>query len=440
MGNILAIILFLCPFLLIWVFLQWRTSQKKLKILEQKILEEQKKNERYSGIQNLEAEKSRFETELETLVSNVNQLKTQRAKLQSQVNEFEIDFEAREFGLYEPKYNFQDSEGHKIELERIRAEQKILIKETRAVNCPASWSVDGSLAKGKKMVREQVQLMLRAFNGECESLILKVKYNNINKVEEQIQKLSEQVNKLGGSMQCYITKDFLNLKIRELYLVHEYQEKRWQEEEEQRQIREQMREEERARRDFERAQQEAEREAQKYEVALEKARRDVEQATGEKHARLAGEIERLSQLLAEAEARRERAISQAQLTRSGYVYVISNIGSFGEDVYKIGMTRRLDPMDRVRELGDASVPFTFDVHAMIYSDDAPTLENTMHRVFDERRLNRVNAKKEFFRVTLEEIRNIAVQHRADIHFTLVAEAIEYRKTQAMLHTEKPMQA
>jgi hypothetical protein len=289
------------------------------------------------------------------------------------------------------------------------------------------------------MVREQVQLMLRAFNGECESLILKVKYNNVNKVDIQIQKVCEQVNKLSGSMQCYITKDFLNLKIKELFLAHEYQEKRWAEEEEQRQIREQMREEERARREFERAQQDAEREAQKYELALEKARHDVEQATGEKHARLVGEIERLSLLLTEAEARRERAISQAQLTRSGYVYIISNIGSFGEDVYKIGMTRRLDPMDRVRELGDASVPFTFDVHAMIYSNDAPTLENTLHRTFDERRLNRVNSKKEFFRVTLEEIRKVAVQHRADIHFTLAAEAIEYRKTQAILSTDNLLQ-
>ena len=120
------------------------------------------------------------------------------------------------------------------------------------------------------------------------------------------------------------------------------------------------------------------------------------------------------------------------MTRSGHVYVISNVGSFGEDVYKIGMTRRLDPLDRVRELGDASVPFQFDVHAIIYSEDAPGLENKLHRLFDNQRINRVNERKEFFRVTIEEIAEAVRQHHGEIEFTLAAEAVEYRKTLAML--------
>ncbi|MGE3727310.1 MAG: GIY-YIG nuclease family protein, partial [Candidatus Sericytochromatia bacterium] len=145
----------------------------------------------------------------------------------------------------------------------------------------------------------------------------------------------------------------------------------------------------------------------------------------------------LEQKLAEAEIRlhdaeeaKKRAISQAQLTKCGHVYVISNIGSFGEDVFKIGMTRRLDPMDRVKELGDASVPFPFDVHAMIYSEDAPGLENQLHKLFNESRLNRVNNRKEFFRVGLKDIEKAAHKFGATVEFTKIAEAKEYRESVA----------
>jgi hypothetical protein len=123
---------------------------------------------------------------------------------------------------------------------------------------------------------------------------------------------------------------------------------------------------------------------------------------------------------------------RAQMTRSGHVYIISNIGSFGEHVYKIGMTRRLDPMDRVRELGDASVPFHFDVHAIIFSEDAPRLENALHRKFHDRRVNRVNQRKEFFNVTIEEIAEVVQQQHGEIAITLAAEAVDYRKTLAII--------
>ena len=146
----------------------------------------------------------------------------------------------------------------------------------------------------------------------------------------------------------------------------------------------------------------------------------------------------MEQRLLEAQANKERATSRAQMTRSGHVYIISNIGSFGEDVYKIGMTRRLDPMDRVRELGDASVPFQFDVHAVIYSENAPTLENALHRAFHHRRVNRVNERKEFFRVTLDEIAEVVRQHHGEIEFTQMAEAKEYRQSLAILRAPGPV--
>ena len=121
----------------------------------------------------------------------------------------------------------------------------------------------------------------------------------------------------------------------------------------------------------------------------------------------------------------------AQQTKRGHVYVISNIGSFGENVYKIGMTRRLDPMDRVRELGDASVPFPFDVHAIIFSEDAPALETKLHKTFNQRRVNLINTKKEFFHVSLQEIEDVVHENNAEIEFTKLAEARDYRESMAI---------
>jgi hypothetical protein len=127
----------------------------------------------------------------------------------------------------------------------------------------------------------------------------------------------------------------------------------------------------------------------------------------------------------------ERAKSRAQMTKSGYVYVLSNIGSFGDDVYKIGMTRRLEPMDRVKELGDASVPFPFDVHMMISSDDAPTLENTLHREFHRQRVNRANFRKEYFRVDLDAIRQAVEANHGEVEYVAEPEALEYRESLEM---------
>jgi hypothetical protein len=121
----------------------------------------------------------------------------------------------------------------------------------------------------------------------------------------------------------------------------------------------------------------------------------------------------------------------AELTKAGYVYVISNIGSFGENVFKIGMTRRLEPMDRVRELGDASVPFAFDVHAMVYDEDAPALESELHRHFADRSVNLVNMRKEFFNVGIDEIEAFAKERKLKMAVTRLAEAREFRETLAI---------
>ena len=148
------------------------------------------------------------------------------------------------------------------------------------------------------------------------------------------------------------------------------------------------------------------------------------------------QIEELEQKLQNALEDKERAISQAQLTKTGHVYVISNIGSFGENVYKIGLTRRLEPEIRVRELGDASVPFHFDIHAMMFSDDAPSLEHKLHEIFEEKRVNLVNRRKEFFKITLEDIEKEAKKINSEVEFYYTTESKEYKQTLALLKTKE----
>lgn len=349
-----------------------------------------------------------------------------------ELSSVEEALEIQSFGFYKPRYGFESSAQYVARLASIRDAQKKMISEDTAAPCDTTWTVGGSAAEGKRMVKQQSKLMLRAFNGECDAAIAKVKYDNVVTLEERITKAYDAINKLGEVQRVFISRRYLDLKLAELHLVHEHREKVQQEKEEQRRIKEQMREEQKAQAEIDRAKAEAEKQEEQSAAALEKARTEltlIEQA-GKHNEKLEALVARLENELKEALDRKAKAIARAQLTKSGHVYVLSNIGSFGENIYKIGMTRRLDPLERVDELGDASVPFPFDVHAIIYSADAPGLENKLHRAFAERRVNLVNTRKEYFRVTLDEIRVEVEKLHGLVTFLLVPEAEEYRKTVA----------
>lgn len=346
-------------------------------------------------------------------------------------------------GYYEPVYGFDGLDGYQRELDRIHDSIKNSLKidgsdgDSRAAAfCASQITYNNSRAQGQAMIKKVLKLMLRAFNGESDSFIARVTYKNVQAMNKRIQGSFDQINRIGSSWSCQISDQYLRLRLDELHLVYEYEEAKQREKEEQARIREQMREEERELRALEKARDEAEREEQKYEEMLRKAQKEAEQASEQDRAKMAEKIARLEALLAEAEANRQRAISQAQLTRSGHVYIISNVGSFGENVYKIGMTRRLEPLDRVRELGDASVPFPFDVHALIFSEDAPAMENALHKRFDSKRVNLENTKKEFFRVSIQEICDELERLkreeglRSELHITLLAEAKQFRMSEA----------
>jgi hypothetical protein len=354
-------------------------------------------------------------------------------ELEKQINLYKDDLEVAEYGLYESKYSFGLPEQYRLELEANYQKQKGLIDREQAVVCSTEWNVGGSVAEGKKMTQRYIKLMLFAFNGECDAIIAKVKWNNAPRAKERIFKAFERINKLGESHQIRITQPFLDLKLNELALTYEYEVKKNDEKEEQRRVKEQMREEEKAQKEFERAQKEAEDEEKRFQRSLEKARNELAGASQEKMQALNAKILELEKSLKEAHERKERAMSLAQMTKVGHIYVISNIGSFGDDVYKIGMTRRLDPMDRVKELGDASVPFQFDVHAIIYSENAPQLENELHKQFNTQRVNMVNNKKEFFKVPLSAIEEYVKKCTKDeIEFTKLAEAQEFRESRSIL--------
>jgi hypothetical protein len=343
-------------------------------------------------------------------------------------------------GFYRSQHNFATSLRYKKAIDENYEKQKEVLAGKRAAHCNREWVLDGSAAKGRKHVEKTLSLMLRAFNGECDSAIAKVKATNFQTMENRIRKSFEAVNKLGQMQECYVSEEYRDLRLEELQLQYEHAQKVQAEREEQRAIKEEMRQQAIAEKEAERAQQEAERERRQYQEALEKARAEMARVDAEKgadvevqqekHKAMEARIAELEQMMADANAKQERAMSLAQQTRSGHVYVISNIGSFGTHVYKIGMTRRLDPMDRVWELSDASVPFDFDVHAIIYTDDAPGLENELHQHFSSRRVNVVNQRKEFFHATIEEIAAAVRERCGDIELTLAAEAAEFLQSEA----------
>jgi multidrug efflux pump subunit AcrA (membrane-fusion protein) len=351
----------------------------------------------------------------------------------------EVGLDDVSFGLYKPHFSFQTPEEYKTALTALRERERSLIHDGRAAVCPINWTVGNSAHEGARMVKQNIKLVLRAFNGECEAARADVSWNNITKMEERIRKSCEAINKLSGVLQVTITSEYLNLKLNELRLTHEYEERKYQDREEQRRIREQIREEERAQREFDKAREEAETEEARYQKALAKAREEAAAATGAALEKLTAQVSAFEAKLDEARKKKERAIARAQLTKSGFVYVISNIGSFGEKVYKIGMTRRLEPMERIVELGGASVPFPFDLHAMLYSDNAPELETGLHHLFADRRVNLVNARREFYRdIELDEIETYVKTKGLSAQFIKDVEAREYRETIAKRSEQQPV--
>ena len=322
----------------------------------------------------------------------------------------------QESGVYEYRHRLADAVAYKNDLDNIKQTIRAMVRDGTAVLSTTEWAVNGSKSEGRKMVRDFSKLLLRAYNAEADNCVRTVKPHNRTAVIARLEKTREAIARLGRTMNIEIVETYHRVRVTEIELSADHAARVEEEKEQIRAQREAQREEEKARREFEREKARLLKERAHFENALARVREH-----GGDVAELEARLASVDEAIVGVEAR------EANI-RAGFVYVISNVGAFGPDVVKIGLTRRLDPADRVRELGDASVPFKFDTHAIVFSEDAVTLETRLHQEFADRRVNKVNPRREFFRVTPAEVRHaltrFAGQHL--LEFQEVPEALEWR--------------
>jgi len=381
-------------------------------------------------------ERNRLEMVTQQVVGKKRELLNLTTKLEglmAQVLVVEEHLLLESFALYTPKFSFTHSHEYKTRLDGVREKQKAMIKEGRAATGGEGWAVNGSAAQGKKLVGDMIKLVLRSFNNEADYCVDNVKFDNIELGEKRIRQSFEACNKLGRVMTVSLSEAYLNLKLDELHLAHEYAVKKQQEKEEAKRVREELREQQKLEQEIRAAREKIAKERRHFTTALADLNKRLDKATSEED-RAALQLK-----IAEVEAGKSALDNEEKLidyreqnAKAGYVYVISNIGAFGEGVYKIGMTRRLDPMERIDELGDASVPFWFDVHALVFSENAPALEAKLHERFAAGRLNKVNGRKEFFRADIKEIEAVIRQnYDAVVEVTHEAAAEQFRESLRM---------
>ena len=383
-------------------------------------------------IRELQSKESETAERVEQAEADLAEIKTEISNKRKMLVDVEEQLLYQEFALYTPRYEMVNSEAYKERLSEIRDLQKELIKHNLAVSGNMNWTVNGSKSEGKKMVKDMQKLLLRAFNSECDEVISRVTYANIELSEKRLHTSFDAISKLGRIMNVAITRQYLKLKIDELYLAFEYKRKKQEEKEEQKELRAQLREEAKLQKEIEEARKKIQKEQKHYQNALETINKQLLSAAEDQRADLEQKRAEIEAQLGEIDKNIRDIDYRESNAKAGYVYIISNIGAFGENVYKIGMTRRLDPQERIDELGDASVPFNFDVHAMIFSDNAPALEAALHKAFENKKLNMVNLRREFFNVTLDEIKEVVMKNfDKSVEFIEVPEAEQYRTSQKM---------
>lgn len=379
------------------------------------------------GIDQLDQVIQKKNEQIAQLTKSANELNSRTIEMQKQIAVYDVEINMLEYGLYKPTFEFANSDLYKDALSKLREKQKNCIKDDDASYGNTNWTVNGSAAEGRKMVNSYKKLLLRAFNVECDDIVANVKVSNLDRSIERITKISEQISKLGKSMSIGISPGYVRMKIDEVKLALDYQQKKQEEKERQKELRQQEREEARVLKEIEEERKRLKKEQAHYKNALDAVLAQIEK-NGESAELLEKKTQLESQIDDTAKAIEDVDYRDAN-RKAGYVYVISNIGAFGENVYKIGMTRRLDPQERVDELGDASVPFGFDIHAMIFTEDAPGLEAALHNAFESKKVNKINTRREFFAVTLDEIKaEVRKNFDKTVEWVDIPEAEQYRQS------------
>jgi Meiotically Up-regulated Gene 113 (MUG113) protein/uncharacterized protein DUF4041 len=357
--------------------------------------------------------------EVDALTQHIAVARAELAAAQSRIVETDEIALLQEVGIYRYRHPLDTAVAYQ---ERLKTTKEAItsLAKSGAVDAAQGWTVNNSRTEGAKMTRDLSKLMLRAYNAEADNLVRALRPHSLPSAIARLEKARATIAKLGSIVQMRITDEYQRWRVYELELTADYLVKVEEEKERLREERARQREEEKAIRELEAERRRLEKEQSHYEIALEKLR-----AKGDEAA-----IAELEAKLLEIKSAITGIENREANIRAGYVYVISNFGSFGQHIVKIGMTRRLEPMDRVRELGDASVPFRFDVHALVFSHDAVGLESKLHAHFNDRRVNLVNYRREYFYVTPIEVRDalerIGTKHL--LEFELVPEAAEWRQS------------
>ena len=407
------------------------------------ILLKEQQNPTYKQLEQAKEELSAAARSIEKAYSEIQQkndeISSQAATLKEVISEIEkrkkelvqLDDEIlyQEFGLYKPLYSFAYSEQYKSRLDAVRDAQKEQIKKNTACLFFDGWTVNGSKTEGKKMTNGNIKQILRCFNAECENAIDRVKYNNIDSMKSRIEKSYSALNKLNQVNKISISQAYFDLKIEELHLSIEYAMKKQGEKEAQKQAREDLREQQKLDAEIKEAREKITKERNHFARAISDIDKRLETANETEKPALLEKRDSLVSARSSLDEQEKEIDYREKNAKAGYVYIISNIGSFGENIYKIGMTRRLEPTERIDELGDASVPFNFDIHALIFSSDAPVLEAALHHAFESEKINMVNGRREFFHVTLDEIKNVVKENFDEtVDFVQIPPAEQYRES------------
>lgn len=423
----MGILLFLVGIVLIIIGSSKLSESKKLKdktsSLESKLKEySQELDARETFISEKEKNISKLNKNLSTLENKIDILNAESQRLDDEINQ---KYDTSLLTIYKsviiPNIDETSSSEIKNKLSLLKIKEKDFILDG-AINIPSYLNNREANNIKKKM--------LTPLESEITGLLNKLTISNVDSTREKIIRTFDKINKLFKNDEAEFKKELLELKLQELELNYSYIVKVNDEKEQQKAIKEQMIEEEKVRREIEREKKRIDKEERQFNSEITKLMAYMQKANADVEKELyADKIKELEEKLRELETVKEDVLQRELNTRAGYVYVISNIGSFGEDVYKIGMTRRLEPMDRIKELSSASVPFEFDVHAMIFSEDAPTLENQLHTHFRKNEVNKVNQRKEFFKVSLDEIEKVVLEnYNGTVSFTKLAQAEQYRRS------------
>jgi len=335
----------------------------------------------------------------------------------------------QEVGIYRYHHPLENAAEYKTKLSELNEQIKAMVKVRDAVLASDMFTFNNSLAQGRKMTTEFSKLMLRAYNAEADNCVRALRAGNVLTAKKRLDSSVTAIAKLGAMMEMRINPEYHELRLRELELTADYLMKLQVEKEEAREERARLREERKAEQELAAERARLDKEREHYINALQQAGRNGDQVA----------ITGLNESLHEIDDAIERNDYRTANIRAGYVYVISNRGALGPNIVKIGLTRRLEPMDRVRELGDASVPFPFDVHAMFFAKDAVTVETDLHRAFADRRVNHVNLRREFFFATPAEVRAVLIEQVGNLlEFAEESEATQYLQSKRYWPTHTGM--